>query len=79
MLNASKIIEKNIVTNINIENFFWSLVKENRSHIYFDDYWADTQVRDVIAKNETEARRLVTEQFPPDDGFVIESVSLSQV
>ena len=56
-----------------------SLVKENRSHSYFDDYWADTQVRDVIAKNETEARRLVTEQFPPDDGFVIESVNLTQV
>ena len=56
-----------------------SLVKENRSHSYFDDHWADTQVRDVIAKNETEARRLVTEQFPPDDGFVIESVSLTQV
>ena len=56
-----------------------SLVKENRSHSYFDDYWADTQVRDVIAKNEIEARRLVTEQFPPDDGFVIESVSLTQV
>jgi len=54
-----------------------SLVKENRSHSYFDDYWADTQIRDVIAKNEAEARRLVTEHFPPDDGFVIESVSLT--
>jgi len=56
-----------------------SLVKENRRHSYFDDYWADTQVRDVIAKNEAEARRLVTEQFPPDDGFVIEFVSLTQI
>ena len=56
-----------------------SLVKENRSHSYFDDYWADTQIRDVIAKNETEARRLVTEQFSLDDGFVIESVSLTQI
>jgi len=56
-----------------------SLVKENCSHIYFDDYWADTQIRDVIAKNETEARRLVTEQFSLDDGFVIESVSLTQI
>ena len=55
-----------------------SLVKENRSHSYFDDYWADMQVRDVIAKDETEARRLVTKQFPPDDGFVIETVILTQ-
>ena len=55
-----------------------SLVKENRSRSYFDDYWADTQVRDVIAKNGTEARRLVTKQFPPDDGVVIETVIPTQ-
>ncbi len=56
-----------------------SLVKENLSHNYFDDYWADVQIRDIIAKDETEARRLIAERFPPDDGFVIETVEQTQV
>ena len=51
-----------------------SLVKENQSHSYFDDYWANSQIRDIMAKNKSEARRLISERFPPDDGFVIESV-----
>ncbi|MFQ5765399.1 MAG: hypothetical protein ACE5GT_10750 [Rhodospirillales bacterium] len=51
-----------------------SLVKENQSHHYFDDQWADIQVRDVVARDEEHARRLIAERFPPDDGFVIEGV-----
>ena len=56
-----------------------SLVKENQSHSYFDDYWANSQIRDIMAKNESEARRLISERFPPDDGFVIESVRETHV
>lgn len=56
-----------------------SLVKENQSHNYFDDYWADSQIRDIMAKSENEARRLISERFHPDDGFVIESVHETQV
>ena len=51
-----------------------SLVKENQSHSFFDDSWADLQIRDIMAKNESEARRLISERFPADDGFVIESI-----
>jgi len=51
-----------------------AMVKENRSHYFFDDQWADSQVRDIVAHNEKEARTLIAERFPPDDGFVIESV-----
>jgi len=51
-----------------------AMVKENRSHYCFDDQWADPQVRDIVAHNEKEARTLIAEHFPPDDGFVIESV-----
>ena len=51
-----------------------SLVKENQSHRYFDDIWADVQLRDIIAKNEEEARELIAKRFPPDDGFIVEDV-----
>ena len=51
-----------------------SLVKDNQSHSFFDDFWADSQIRDIMAKNKSEAKRLISERFPPDDGFVIESI-----
>ncbi len=52
-----------------------SEVQENRSHDYFDDHWADVRVRDVVASDADEARRLVAERFPADDGFVIIDVT----
>ena len=52
-----------------------SLVKENQSHSFFDDHWADEQVRDVVAESADEARHLIKKRFPPDDGFVIASVT----
>jgi len=52
-----------------------SQVRDNQSHLYFDDQWADVRVRDVIARDEAEARRLIAERFPPDDGFVIAAVT----
>ena len=51
-----------------------SLVKDNQSHNLFDDAWADRQVHDVAACDEDEAREKIARRFPPDDGFVIESV-----
>ena len=52
-----------------------SQVRDNQSHLYFDDQWADVRVRDVVAHDEAEARRLIAERFPPDDGFVITAVT----
>ncbi len=54
-----------------------NLVKENQSHQYFDDQWADIQLRDIVAKDETEARELIGKRFPPDDGFIVEDVHLT--
>ena len=51
-----------------------SLVKNNQSHELFEDRWADRQKHDVVACDEIEARRLVSERFKADDGFVIEGV-----
>jgi hypothetical protein len=51
-----------------------ALVKANRSHSYFDDQWADVKIQDVIARNEGEARALIAERFPPEDGFVVKKM-----
>ncbi len=52
-----------------------SQVLDNRGHLCFDEQWADVRVRDVVARDENEARRLIAERFPPDDGFVITAVT----
>lgn len=51
-----------------------ALVKENQSHLLFEDHWADPQVRDVVADSEAEARDVISNRFPEDAGFVIEDV-----
>lgn len=56
-----------------------SLVKQNESHRFFDDHWADLQLHDVLARDESEARELISRRFPPDDGFVVEAVSETAV
>ena len=48
-----------------------TLVKNNLSDGLLDDYWADTQVRDVIARNEDQARALIDDRFPSNEGFVV--------
>lgn len=54
-----------------------TLVKENQSHSYFDDHWADAHLQDILAKDETEARQLIENRFPAGDGFVVESVNVT--
>ncbi len=56
-----------------------SLVKENQSHKFFDDHWADVQKHDVEATDEGAARELIARRYPPDDGFVIAAVSTTSV
>jgi hypothetical protein len=51
-----------------------SLVKENQSHKTYDDQWADNRIHDVVALDEDHALRLISERFPPDDGFVVNGV-----
>lgn len=51
-----------------------ALVKENQSHSFFEDHWADTHTQDVVAATEDEARTKIAMRFPPEDGFVIETV-----
>lgn len=56
-----------------------SLVKDNQSHAFFDDQWADEKVQDVVAETADHARKVVKERFPPDEGFVIASVTPCRV
>ena len=56
-----------------------SLVKENQSHELYNDHWADSQKHDVVARDETEALRMISERFDTDDGFVIEEVHLTKL
>ncbi len=55
-----------------------ALVKRKQRHCYFDDRWAAVQVRDVVARDESEARTLIAERFPTEDGFVVQGVCPSQ-
>ncbi len=56
-----------------------AMVKDNESHSFFDDHWADVQFHDIMAHDENEARELITKRFPPDDGFVIEDVQTTSM
>ncbi len=51
-----------------------ALVKGNESHDYIDDQWADSHVCDVSARNKSEARKIVSRRYPPEDGFVIQDL-----
>lgn len=51
------------------------MAKLRQRHIFFDRSWANAQMRDVVARNEAEAWSLISERFPPEDGFVIESIT----
>jgi hypothetical protein len=51
-------------------------VKENRSHDLFGDHWADVQIQDVMAESEDQARRLISDRYPPDQGFVVQQLSV---
>ena len=51
-----------------------ALVKDNKAHCFFDDHWADETRRNVVARDEFEARRLIAERYPPEAGFVVQSL-----
>ena len=56
-----------------------ALVKDNQSHTFFEDHWADVQVRDIEAHTETEAREKISKRYPPMDGFVIAGIQPANV
>lgn len=51
------------------------MVKDNRSHSFYSDLWANIHTQDVCAADEDEARQKMVLRFPEEDGFVIESIA----
>jgi len=52
-----------------------ALVRQRKRHNCFSNCWARVQSRDVVARDETEARLLIAERFPPEDGFVVAQIA----
>lgn len=52
-----------------------AMVKENRSHAFYSDRWANPHTQDVSAADEDEARDKMAARFRVEDGFVIESIT----
>lgn len=51
-----------------------AMVKDNQPHFYYGDHWADGIVQAIVARDEGEARRLLAERYPPEAGFVVQSM-----
>ncbi|MCW8835084.1 MAG: hypothetical protein OQJ99_01800 [Rhodospirillales bacterium] len=54
-----------------------ALVKENQSHSFINDCWADVRYQEVLADDEEMARTIIVSRFPPEDGFVIDEVRMA--
>ena len=52
-----------------------SAVDDNRHHAFFSDHWANVKVRGLLAQDENEAYQLLSERYPPEEGFVIEDLA----
>ncbi|MBF0560874.1 MAG: hypothetical protein HQL37_02435 [Alphaproteobacteria bacterium] len=51
------------------------LLKENRSHLFFADDWANEHCQRVTAHDPEEARSLALKRYRPEDGFVITEIT----
>lgn len=56
-----------------------SMVKDNRSHPFFDDKWADGVIFEVPGRDESDARARLARRYPPELGFVVETIVPARV
>ncbi len=52
-------------------------IKDGEHHSRFTDDWADFHYIDIDAPDESQARVRVEARYPPEQGFVIDSVQKS--
>ena len=50
-------------------------VQNNRHHAFSATIGPISKVRGVLAQDENEARQLVSERYPPEDGFVVQALA----
>lgn len=53
-------------------------VEAGEHHARWGDDWADFRYIDIRAENEDQARAQVESRYPPDQGFIIDSVVKDQ-
>ena len=51
-----------------------ALVSENKCHQAIRDEWAEVKLLDVLAHDEQEARRIIGDRYPRDQGYVVASI-----
>lgn len=56
-----------------------NLTSRNESHSLFEDHWGETQIQKINAFTESEARDKIVRRYPPEQGFVVETVFEAQV
>jgi hypothetical protein len=42
----------------------------------FGDHWVDVQIQDVLAESEDQARQLISDRYPPEQGIVVQQLSV---
>jgi len=54
-----------------------ALLKENKSHDFYSDYWGDVRNHAILASDESAALNIINIKFPQSKGFVVQEFSES--
>jgi hypothetical protein len=54
------------------------LIQQGDRHRQLSDDWADVHYVEVTASDETDARSKIARKYPPNRGYVVESISKSR-
>ena len=54
-----------------------ALLKENKSHDFYSDYWGDVRNHSILASDESAALNIIDIKFPQSNGCVVQEFSES--
>jgi hypothetical protein len=54
-----------------------ALLKENKSHDFYSDYWGDVRNQAILASDELAALNIIDIKYPQSKGFVVQEFSES--
>ena len=49
-----------------------ALLKENKTHDFYSDYWGDVRNHAILASNESAALNIINKKYPQSKGFVVQ-------